>query len=89
MAENVEPQEPRAEELIAAILAAKQRQVEQGAAPVRVVLSRGQYRIIQGYRSRLGDAPSAPLEYLTRYDIFGLEFCVEGTRAEESEPAVE
>jgi hypothetical protein len=86
---SVSKEEPRAEELIATILAQKQRRLSEGENPVRVVLSRTQYRIIQDYRNHLGEASSTSLEYLTRYEIFGLEICVEGNRAAESEPAVE
>lgn len=80
---------PRAEELIAGILAGKQRCDGQGKEAKQVILSPGQYRTIQEYRAQLGEAPSASLEYLTRYEVFGLEFCVEGTRPETEAPRVE
>ncbi len=84
-----EQDQPRAEELIAGILAGKQQCTERGEVPKQVILSPGQYRIIQDYRARLGDAPSSSLEYLTKYEVFGLEICVEGTRRESDAPQVE
>jgi len=81
--------QPRPEEIIAAILAGKQRCDADGRSPKQVILSPGQYRAIQEYRARLGEAPSASLEYLTKYEVFGLEICVEGTRPETEEPHVE
>ncbi len=80
---------PRAEELIVTILAEKKRRTEEGAVVSRVLLSPEQYRVIQDYRARLGDAPAASIEYLTRYDIFGLEICVEGSRSADASPEVE
>jgi hypothetical protein len=80
---------PRAEELIVTILAEKDRRLKEGLSPARVILTPGQYRVIQEYRGRLGEAPSDSIEYLTKYEVFGLEICVEGTRASDSSPAVE
>jgi len=72
----IEETAPRAEELIATVLGKKKLLEEAGTAPTRVVLSIAQYRKIQEYRTRLGELPDMAFEYLTRYTLFGLEFCI-------------
>ncbi|HUX14621.1 MAG TPA: hypothetical protein VMW87_16450 [Spirochaetia bacterium] len=86
---NSSPPGPRAEQLIVGILAEKKRHTEAGTIVSRVLLSPEQYRTLQEYRARLGDAPSISMEYLTRYEIFGLQICVERARSAETPPEVQ
>ncbi len=75
---------PKAEELIAEIygLIAKKREAaslwplssdsSSTTAPSRIVMSMEHYRIVQSYRARLGETPDPDLDYLGKYELFGL-----------------
>lgn len=80
----------RGEELIAQIYAQvvalrSSRGGVPTATPGRIVMSIDHYRLLQDYRARLGDAPSPGLEYLGRYELFGLPIYIN----DEAEPRIE
>jgi hypothetical protein len=79
MNDDSTPVAPRAEELIVSAFSQKQELSARGIAPTRVILTPLQYRLLQDYRARLGEAPSTDYEYLTQYDLFGMEFYVESS----------
>ena len=67
----------RAEELIVEIYRQRSELAERGLIPERVVLSAAQYKLIQDYRSRLGDLSRRDADYLDLYRVFDLEICIE------------
>ncbi len=79
----------RAEKLIVEIWRQRTALVEQAKQPRRVVVSPDEYRLIQSYRARLGTLDDAEMDYLGRYEIFGLEICVEADHAVEVQAAAE
>ena len=78
-------QEPRAEEHIISIYAQFRELRSNGDVPTRVIMSVDTYRVIQDYRSRLGELPQQEQDYLGKYELFGLPVmidAVEGCRVE-------
>jgi hypothetical protein len=67
----------RAEELIVEIYRQRSELAGQGQNPGRVVMSAVHYRLIQEYRTRLGELSSQNSDYLDPYRVFDLEICVE------------
>ena len=67
----------RAEELIVEVYRQKTALEKAGTVPRFVDMTLGQYRTIQEYRARLGELPEGFADYLERYELFGLEVCIE------------
>lgn len=68
----------RAEEIIAAVYARIAALRTDGRTPTAIVLPTAQYRTLQRYRSRLGDVPEGRVDYLGRYQLFGLPILCDG-----------
>lgn len=67
-----------AEELIADVYGRISRAREAGqATPSRIVMSVTNYRLLQSYRARLGETPDPSLDYLGKYELFGLPIFIE------------
>ncbi|TVQ23342.1 MAG: hypothetical protein EA382_10175 [Spirochaetaceae bacterium] len=64
---------PRAEAIIADIYAQTRAARDAGLQVSRVVMSAEHYRLLQEYRSRLGDLADPAMEYLDRYSVFSLD----------------
>ena len=70
-------EEPRAEELLVEIWGRITAFREGGGEPERLVLSMRNYRLIQNYHARLGLLENNELDYISRYEIFGLPVYVD------------
>lgn len=70
-------EEPRAEELLVDIWGRITAARERGEEPERVVLSMRNYRLIQRYHARLGLLENSELDYISRYEVFGLPVYVD------------
>ena len=68
---------PRAEEILAAILAAKREAFDAGRPVRRVVMPMNHYRTLQSYSAHLGEAHYDTFEYLSRYEIMGLPIFID------------
>ncbi len=64
---------PRAEAIIADIYRQVRAARDGGIRVSRVVMSALHYRLLQEYRSRLGDLADPAMEYLDRYSVFSLD----------------
>jgi hypothetical protein len=78
--------EARAEELIVEIYRQRDEHVRRGNRPVRVVVSRKQYFVIQDYRLRLGEVAHGKTDYLDQYRLFDLDICIGDVSAPLVEP---
>lgn len=62
----------RAEEIIAEIWKQIGEIRARNGRPGRVVLSPDCYQLVQQYRAGLGDLANPALDYISRYEVFGL-----------------
>lgn len=67
----------RPEELIAEIYRQIQIIRENGREPDQVIMSLEHFRLLEWYKSFLGEAEEGKGEYLGEYQIFGLEILIE------------
>ena len=76
--------EPRPEEVLASLWAQIVAKRERGEEPAQVVLDMATYRRIQRYHAHLGTLPNAELDYIAKYEIFGLPIYID----DNADPAV-
>jgi hypothetical protein len=70
-------EEARPEALLAALWSEIRSRRDRGETPELVVLSMENYRKIQRYHAELGTLPNADLDYISRYELFGLPIYVD------------
>ena len=69
----------RAEELIANVFHQKSRLAQSGSHANMVIMSRGNYDLIEDYRRKLPPYPPGVPDYLSQYAIFGLPIFIDNT----------
>lgn len=74
---NEDHENPRAEALLATLWGEIRSRRERGEDPELVVLSMDNYRRIQRYHAHLGNLPNADLDYISKYELFGLPIYVD------------
>ena len=74
----------RPEEVLASLWAQILAKRERGEEPSRVVMNMATYRRIQRYHAYLGTLPNAELDYIAKYEIFGLPIYID----DHADPAV-
>ncbi len=67
--------DPRA--LVIEIYRQKTELMHAGESPERVVMSMESYRAIQSYHATLGELPDGAVDYIGKYQIFGLEISID------------
>ena len=76
-----EPDHTRAQELLVTLWRQISEMRKAGETPVRVVLDPSDYTAIQNYHAHLGTLPNKELDYISKYELFGLPVFVESASA--------
>jgi len=67
----------RPEQIIASVYARARELRSSGIEPKRVVMPRRYYQAVQAYRATLGELANPELDYLGKYELFGLPIFVD------------